>query len=125
MLKFEVVGSIVNIIIVSVLLALVALAFGILMSTLANSEFQMMQFIPLVVVPQVFFSGIIPLDSMAHWVQYIGKVLPLTYTGDALTKIVMTGKGLTSLGGDILALLIFLVVLLWLNIIVMKRYRKV
>lgn len=125
LLKFEVVGSIVNIIIVSVLLALVALAFGILMSTLANSEFQMMQFIPLVVVPQVFFSGIIPLDSMAHWVQYIGKVLPLTYTGDALTKIVMTGKGLTSLGGDILALLIFLVVLLWLNIIVMKRYRKV
>lgn len=125
LLKVEVVGNIINIIIVSVLLALVALAFGILMSTLANSEFQMMQFIPLVVVPQVFFSGIIPLDSMAHWVQYIGKILPLTYTGDALTKIVMEGKSLTSLGSDIVALLIFLIVLLWLNIIVMKRYRKV
>ena len=125
LLKVEVVGNVFNVIIISVLLALVALAFGILMSTLANSEFQMMQFIPLVVVPQVFFSGIIPLDSMAHWVQYIGKILPLTYTGDALTQIVMYGKGLTSLGGDILALLIFLVVLLWLNIIGLKRYRKV
>ena len=62
---------------------------------------------------------------MAPWVQYIGKVLPLTYTGDALTQIVMYGKGLTSLGGDILALLIFLVVLLWLNIVGLKRYRKV
>ena len=62
---------------------------------------------------------------MAHWVQYIGKILPLTYTGDALTQIVMDGKGLASLGGDILALLIFLVVLLWLNIIGLKRYRKV
>lgn len=125
LLKIEVVGSIFNIILISVLLALVALAFGILMSTLANSEFQMMQFIPLVVVPQVFFSGIIPLDSMASWVRYIGKILPLTYTGDALTQIVMYGKGLSSLGGDILALFIFLIVLLWLNIIGLKRYRKV
>lgn len=125
LLKIEVVGSVFNVIIISVLLALVALAFGILMSTLANSEFQMMQFIPLVVVPQVFFSGIIPLASMAPWVQYIGKLLPLTYTGDALTQIVMYGKNLTSLGWDILALLIFLVVLLGLNIIGLKRYRKV
>lgn len=125
LLKVEVVGSIINIIVISVLIALVALAFGILMSTLANSEFQMMQFIPLVVVPQVFFSGIIPLDSMASWVQYVGKVLPLTYTGDALTQIIMYGKGFTSLGGDILALLLFLVILLWLNIIGLKRYRKV
>ena len=31
-------------------------------STLAKSEFQMMQFIPLVILPQLFFSGIIPLD---------------------------------------------------------------
>lgn len=125
LLKVEVVGSLLNIIIISVLFALVALAFGILMSTLANSEFQMMQFIPLIVVPQVFFSGIIPLDSMASWVQYLGKILPLTYAGDALTQIIMDGKGLTSLGGDILALLIFLVVLLWLNIIGLRRYRKV
>lgn len=125
LLKIEVIGNIFNIIIISFLLALVALAFGILLSTLANSEFQMMQFIPLVIVPQVFFSGIIPLDSMASWVQYIGKILPLTYTGDALTNIVMYGKDLTDLGGDILALLIFLVVLLWLNIVGLKRYRKV
>lgn len=125
LLKVEVVGNIFNIIFISFLFALVALAFGILMSTLANSEFQMMQFIPLIVVPQVFFSGIIPLDSMASWVQYLGKILPLTYAGDALTQIIMYGKSLTSLGGDILALLIFLVVLLWLNIIGLKRYRKV
>jgi ABC-2 type transport system permease protein len=125
LLKVEVVGSIIDIVLISLLFALVALAFGILMSTLANSEFQMMQFIPIVVIPQVFFSGIIPLDSMAHWVQYVGKVLPLTYTGDALTKIVMNGQGLTTLMYDIFALLVFLIVLLWLNIIGLKRYRKV
>lgn len=125
LLKVEVVGSIFSIIFISLLFALVALAFGILLSTLANSELQMMEFIPIVVVPQIFFSGIIPLDSMAHWVQYIGKVLPLTYTGDALTKIVMDGTPLTQLGGDIFALLVFLVVLVVLNVIGLKRYRKV
>ena len=54
------------------------IVYGYLISTLAGSEFQMMQFLPLVIVPQVFFSGIIPLDSMATWVQYIVKVWPLT-----------------------------------------------
>ena len=64
LLDVEVVGNILNVIIVNVVLALVALAFGILLSTLAKSEFQMMQFIPLVIMPQLFFSGIIPLSSM-------------------------------------------------------------
>lgn len=125
LLKIEVVGNIFNVILVSFLLALVALAFGLLLSTLAGSEFQMMQLIPIVIVPQVFFSGIIPLDTMANWVQYIGKVLPLTYTGDALIKIMLYGKGLSSITGDILALLIFLVILIYLNVVGLKRYRKV
>ncbi|MCT6853882.1 ABC transporter permease [Lactobacillus panisapium] len=125
LLKIEVVGNVFNVILVSFLLALVALAFGLLLSTLAGSEFQMMQLIPIVIVPQVFFSGIIPLDTMANWVQYIGKVLPLTYTGDALTKIMLYGKGLSSITGDILALLIFLVILIYLNVVGLKRYRKV
>lgn len=125
LLKIEVVGNMFNVILVGFLLALVALAFGLLLSTLAGSEFQMMQLIPIVIVPQVFFSGIIPLDTMANWVQYIGKVLPLTYTGDALTKIMLYGNGLSSITGDILALLIFLVILIYLNVVGLKRYRKV
>lgn len=125
LLKIDVVGNIFNVILVSFILALVALAFGLLLSTLAGSEFQMMQLIPIVIVPQVFFSGIIPLDTMANWVQYIGKILPLTYTGDALTKIMLYGNGLSSITGDILALLIFLVILIYLNVVGLKRYRKV
>ena len=54
------VGNSASIIAINLLLELVALAYGILLATFANSEFQMMQFIPLVVIPQVVFSGIIP-----------------------------------------------------------------
>lgn len=125
LLDIEIIGSIFSVIIIAILLGFVALAFGILLSTFASSEFQMMQFIPLVVVPQIFFSGIIPLDSMADWAQRIGKILPLTYAGEALSAIIMQGADLIDVGKDILVLIIFLVVLLILNILGLKRYRKV
>ncbi|MFC6202947.1 ABC transporter permease [Lactiplantibacillus nangangensis] len=125
LLGTEVVGNMVSVIVINLILALVALAFGILLSTFANSEFQMMQFIPLVVVPQIFFSGIIPLDSMAAWVKDISYIIPIKYAGDAVTDIIMRGTSIWHLGFDIGILLIFLVVLTVLNIVGLKRYRKV
>lgn len=124
-LKVEVIGSLWNVVVVNVILAMVALAFGILMSTFAKSEFQMMQFIPIIVIPQVFFSGIIPLDTMAHWVQDIAYILPLKYSGQATSDIVMSGAGLGQVLSPIGALLIFLVILTILNVLGLKRYRKV
>lgn len=125
LLNIEVAGNVMWVILISILVAMVALAFGFLLSTIAESEFQMMQFIPLVAVPQIFFSGIIPLDSMANWVSYLGKILPLTYAGDALNQVILYGRGFESFAGDMLALLIFIVVLVALNIVGLKRYRKV
>ena len=125
LLDLEVLGNIGDVIIVNILFALVALAFGLLLSTLAKSEFQMMQFIPLIITPQLFFSGIIPLDSMTGWVQSIGKVLPLYYAGNALSKIVLNGTSIVYLGNDLLVLSLFLVILTILNIVGLKRYRKV
>lgn len=53
--KIHLVGSIWLVFLTNLLLALVALTLGIFISTFANSEFQMIQFIPLIVVPQIFF----------------------------------------------------------------------
>ena len=125
LLDLEVLGNIGDVIIVNIIFALVALSFGLLLSTLAKSEFQMMQFIPLVITPQIFFSGIIPLDAMADWVQSLGKLFPLYYAGHALSKIILNGTSILQLGFDISILLIFLLVLTILNVIGLKRYRKV
>lgn len=124
-LNIEVVGNLLNVILINFILALVALAFGILMSTFAKSEFQMMQFIPLVIVPQIFFSGIIPLDTMANGVKVISYILSLKYAGDALSGIVMSGDGFIKILPEIGILLIFLVILTILNIVGLKKYRKV
>ena len=125
LLDVEVVGNILNVIIVNVVLALVALAFGILLSTLAKSEFQMMQFIPLVIMPQLFFSGIIPLSSMGEWAPTVGKFLPLTYSGDAISQIILYGHNLGDILSNLGVLMIFLIVLTILNIVGLRRYRKV
>ena len=125
LLDVEVVGSILNVIIVNVVLALVALAFGILLSTLAKSEFQMMQFIPLVIMPQLFFSGIIPLSSMGEWAPTVGKFLPLTYSGDAISQIILYGHNLGDILPNLGVLMIFLIILTILNIVGLRRYRKV
>ena len=125
LLDVEVVGSILNVIIVNVVLALVALAFGILLSTLAKSEFQMMQFIPLVIMPQLFFSGIIPLSSMGEWALTVGKFLPLTYSGDAISQIILYGHNLGDILSNLGVLMVFLIILTILNIVGLRRYRKV
>ncbi|MCY7063968.1 ABC transporter permease [Streptococcus oralis] len=125
LLDVEVVGSILNVIIVNVVLALVALAFGILLSTLAKSEFQMMQFIPLVIMPQLFFSGIIPLSSMGEWALTVGKFLPLTYSGDAISQIILYGHNLGDILPNLGVLMIFLIILTIFNIVGLRRYRKV
>lgn len=124
-LGVQVVGNIGSLVVVNLLLALVALSFGILLSTFANSEFQMMQFIPIVVIPQVFFTGIISLDSMANWVQVISYVMPIRYSGSASSAIMLRGTHLSALWPEMAILLVFLVISTILNITGLKRYRKV
>ncbi|ERK56472.1 putative ABC transporter [Gemella bergeri ATCC 700627] len=125
LLKIELVGKLFYVIIVNVILALIALSFGLLLSALAKSEFQMMQFIPLVIIPQLFLSGIIPLKNMGVWAVNLGKFLPLTYAGEALSNIILHGYSLGKISQNIVMLIIFLVVLTILNIIGLRRYRKV
>lgn len=123
--KIHLVGSIWLVFLTNLLLALVALTLGIFISTFANSEFQMIQFIPLIVVPQIFFAGLVPVDGMASWLQAIAHIMPLYYGANAMTDVVTKGAGLGDIGVNLLILVGFMVVLTMLNIVGMKRYRKV
>jgi ABC-2 type transport system permease protein len=118
-------GSVWNVILINLLLALVALSLGILLSAFANSEFQMMQFIPIVVIPQVFFAGIFPVEGMADWLQGIAKFMPMYYGGDALQSVMYKGVGLSDISGDLLVLLGFALLFIVLNVFALKKYRKI
>ncbi|MFV0558600.1 MAG: ABC transporter permease [Enterococcus sp.] len=124
-LKLTIVGSFLLILITTILLALVALSMGLFISTFARSEFQMMQFIPLIVIPQIFFSGVIPLDTMAPWVKLVSYLFPLSYAGQALSDIMLKGLGLQAIWGQLVVLSGFILGFTLLNILGLKRYRKV
>ncbi|MEH7075745.1 ABC transporter permease [Neobacillus drentensis] len=122
-LDIVLVGSIGHVLLINLLLALVALSLGILLSTFAASEFQMIQFIPIAVIPQIFFAGIFPLEGMANWLQAVAKVMPMYYAGDALKGVMYKGLSFSDISGDLLALIIFTVIFIVLNIFSLKKYR--
>ncbi|PIO82600.1 ABC transporter permease [Loigolactobacillus backii] len=124
-LKIQLVGSIWLVLLTNILVALIALAMGIFASTFAQNEFQMMQFIPLLVIPQVFFSGLIPIDGMAHWLQAIAHIMPLYYAGTSLQNVITKGYTFSDIGLNLLILLGFAILFIWLNIRGMRRFRKV
>lgn len=124
-LDMVLVGSVWHVLLVNVLIALVALSLGILLSSFAASEFQMIQFIPLVIVPQVFFTGIIPIAGMPEWLQMFSKIMPISYGADALKSIMYKGMNLSGILTDLVVLFGFAVVFIALNIVALKKYRKI
>jgi ABC-2 type transport system permease protein len=79
-----------------VLMALSAVNLGIFLSMFARTEFQAVQFIPLVIVPQVLLSGILfPVSTEPTPLQYISDVLPLTYAVNGLRDVMLKGADLT------------------------------
>lgn len=104
--------------------AFAALAMGLFLSAFAHSEFQMLQFIPLVIVPQVLFAGIFNLRSGPRWMTVVSGFFPLTYAGNALRDLMIRGKGLASALPDIAVLWAFGAAFLALAIAGLGRYRK-
>ena len=123
--KIQILGSIPAIFLINLLIAFTALALGLLISTFADTEFQMLQFIPIVVIPQIFFTGLIPIDHMLGWLQPIAHIMPLYYGANALTGIIVKGQSLAVLYPDVVALLGFFLLFLGLNLLTMRKYRQV
>lgn len=117
-------GSFWYVLLITLVLAFVALSLGMLLSTFANNELQMFQFIPLVIVPQVFFSGLFKLETISDWVSWISYVTPLYYGADALRGVMIRGEGWSGIWGDIGVLALFALVFIALNVLTLRKYRK-
>ena len=121
-LDMMMVGSFLLVMLITLLGALTALSLGTLLSTAANSEFQMIQFIPLVIVPQVFFSGLFELSPT--W-EAIGKILPLYYIAEALRAVMLKGSGFGDIIFPLSVVLGFSVVFMTLNVLLLKKHRRI
>jgi len=118
-------GSFLSLLVIILLLALTALTLGILLSAFANNELQMIQFIPIVVVPQIFFSGLFNLDTISDWLSWIGPFTPLYYAADALRDVMVRGYGWGEINLNLLVLFGFSVLFFLLNTLILRKYRKI
>ena len=89
-------GNVILIFTIEALMALTAVNLGIFLSMFARTEFQAVQFIPLVIVPQVLLSGILfPVSTEPRPLQVVSDVLPLTYAVNGLRDVMVKGADLT------------------------------
>jgi ABC-2 type transport system permease protein len=72
--------------------ALLGVALGLLASAFARTEFQAIQFMPLVVFPQLLLCGLFqPRSQMATVLQWASDVMPVSYAVDALQRVARNG----------------------------------
>jgi ABC-2 type transport system permease protein len=81
------------VIVLAIANAVCGMALGLSISAFAKTEFQAVQFMPAVVLPQILVCGLfVARDQMADWLQRLSDVLPLTYAYGALAEVAEHGE---------------------------------
>ena len=115
-------GSLLDVYLASMLLIVANLASGLLVSTLASSQFQSMQMSFFLFLPSILLSGFMfPFAGMPRVAQWIAEVLPLTHFLRLIRGAMLRGARLTELWPDVLVLIVFTVVVMSVAIL---RFRK-
>lgn len=118
-------GAFGYVLLVTLLLSMTALTLGTLLSAFANNELQMIQFIPLIIVPQLFLSGLFPLDTLPDWLVSLKYFMPLTYGTEALSDVMIRGKGWESIAVNVIVLVAFSMIFSLMNVIALRKHRKI
>ena len=100
-------GSAVLLVVVAVLDALLGMALGLAVSAFASTEFQAVQFMPALVLPQFLLCGLLqPRDQLPAVLSAISDVLPLSYAVDAMQELARTADVGGMAGGVVRDLLV-------------------
>jgi len=115
-------GNLSLVFLITVLLTIGSINLGIFLSAFAQNEFQIVQFIPLVFGVQIFLSGVFwPIDQLPAILRPISYILPLTYANEALRAVMLKGADLVGIAWDLAALLIFMVLMIIMSALTMRR----
>ena len=121
LLGMEVHGSVGVLLVVAVADAVLGTALGLFVSAFANTEFQAVQFMPALVVPQILLCGLfVPRDQLPGVLHAISEVLPLSYAVDAMQHLTV-GSADSTVTYDLLVVLGYAVALLVLGAVTLRR----
>lgn len=94
-------GNVATIFLIEAVLVVGAVSLGLAVSAFARNELQAVQFVPLILLPQVFLSGLlVPVAQLPDLLRPLAAALPLTYANEALRSVMIDGATL----GDTLVL---------------------
>ena len=115
-------GSLWLLFVVVALLAIVGVSLGILASTFARNEFQVVQFIPLIIIPQALLGGLVwAIEDMPGYLQPFAYIMPLTYANRALRDVMLKGWGLAEIWPNLLILLAIALIIIGLGALTVRR----
>ncbi|MFX0211964.1 MAG: ABC transporter permease [Candidatus Hodarchaeota archaeon] len=97
----------------AVILGWTGLVLAIFLSSFARSEFQAIQFVPIVILPALLLSGIvIPLSQIPEIIRWVSYLLPTTYGVHLLRRISIEGYVLEIFNIELIAMLLFFILFL-------------
>ena len=115
-------GKLSDLYLASSLFIVATLGMGLLISTLARSQFQAMQLTFFFFLPSILLSGFMfPFDGMPQFARWIGMALPLTHFVEMIRGIMLRGAALAELGPHVYALLAFFVAAMSLAVLRFSR----
>ncbi|HET9500178.1 MAG TPA: ABC transporter permease [Marmoricola sp.] len=119
-LDLEVTGPVWLLLVVAVVDAVLGAALGLFVSAFAHTEFQAVQFMPALVIPQILLCGLfVARDSLPRVLEVVSDVLPLSYAVDAMTKVATEAE--PDLLGDLGIVVAYVVGSLALGALTLRR----
>ncbi|MBL4580706.1 MAG: ABC transporter permease [Gammaproteobacteria bacterium] len=111
-------GSLIQVLVAALVFIAANLSLGLLVSTVAATQFQAMQLTFFFFLPSILISGFMfPFDGMPPAAQTIAEFLPLTHFNRLIRGIILRGADITTMLNELLALVIFTAVTLTLAIL--------
>jgi ABC-2 type transport system permease protein len=121
LLGLDIAGSVWLLGLVAVADAVLGSALGLFVSAFAQTEFQAVQFLPLIVFPQILLCGLfVPRETLPGVLNAASDVLPLSYAVDAMSHLTR-GTSTSDVWVDLLVVAAFAVAALGLGAATLRR----
>jgi len=121
-LGLDIAGSSLTLGLIAVLNSVLGTALGLFVSAFAETEFQAVQFMPVFVIPQILLCGLlVPTDQMPGVLDAASRVLPLTYSVDAMQEVVAYADWTGDLTTDLIVVMLFALGVLLLGAGTLRR----
>ncbi|TPG32143.1 ABC transporter permease [Mycolicibacterium hodleri] len=122
LLGLDTAGSPGLVFVIAIVNAVLGVGLGLLCSAFARTEFQAVQFMPVVIVPQLLLCGIIvPRDALPGWLQWISNAMPASYALEALREVGAHPDLTATAARDIAIVVAFAVVAMALAAVTLRR----